>query len=113
MGSQAVSGECRSAGFGARLGSGRTHARAVLEAEVRLLSDVLAPFGVLTREELARRADANLWHEGSFEAALRAGVERGVLNLLPFGFVELRDRRIAARARAGRSPDRSRGGDRR
>jgi hypothetical protein len=97
MGSQAVS----------------SHAGAVLDAEVRLLADVLAPFGVLSREELARGADASLWHEGSFEAALRAGVERGVLNLLPFDFVELRDRRVAVRPRPGRSPDRSRGGDRR
>jgi hypothetical protein len=88
-----------------------SHAGAVLDAEVRLLADVLAPFGVLRREELARRADANLWHEGSFEAALRAGVERGVLNLLPFDFVELRHRRVAVQPRPGRSPDRSRGGD--
>lgn len=63
------------------------HRAAVLDAEVRLLVHVLAPFGVLSRDELARRADCRLWHEGTFEAALQVGVERGVIELLPDGFV--------------------------
>ena len=39
------------------LASRARHRAAVLDAEVRLLVDVLAPFGVLSREELARQAD--------------------------------------------------------
>jgi hypothetical protein len=62
---------------------------AVLDAEVASLASALAPYGVLGREALAERCDAGLWHEGTFDAALKAGVERRVLRLLPDGFVEL------------------------
>ena len=65
-------------------------------AEVRLLVDLLGPFGVLSRQELARRADCALWHEGTFGAALRAGIERGVIAVLPRGFVALRRRRLGS-----------------
>jgi hypothetical protein len=75
------------------------HHVAVLDAEVRLLVDVLAPFGVLGREELARRADCRLWHEGTLEAALRAGAKRGVIKLLPEGSVALRRRPLSLRRR--------------
>jgi hypothetical protein len=71
------------------------HDAAVLGAEVRLLVDVLSPFGVLSRDELARRAEASLWHEGSFESALCAAARQGVIELLPEGFVAVRERRFA------------------
>jgi hypothetical protein len=70
--------------------AGRARRRAsVLGAEVRLLVDVPAPFGVLSREELARRADCRFWHEGTFEAAVRAGVQRGVIALVPDRFISV------------------------
>jgi hypothetical protein len=62
---------------------------AVLDAEVRLVANALAPYGVLSHAALAEHCDAGLWHEGTFDAALQAGVERGVLKLLPGGSVEL------------------------
>jgi DNA-binding MarR family transcriptional regulator len=89
------SDESQRSGVVAGGGAHRGHEAAVLDAEVSLLEDVLGPFGVLGREALARRADARLWHEGTFEAALRAGVQRGVLKLLPDGSVALRGRRSA------------------
>jgi hypothetical protein len=73
------------------------HRAAVMDAEVRLLVDLLSPFGVLSRAELGRRADCRLWHEGAFDAALRSGVERGVIELLPHGFVAVRRRRLLRR----------------
>jgi hypothetical protein len=82
----------------------RDHHRAVLDAEVRLLVDVLAPFGVLSREELARRADCRFWREGTFEAALQAGVQRGVIALLPDGFVAGRHPRLSLRRRPANIP---------
>lgn len=77
------------------------HEQAVLDAEVRLLADMLSPFGVLTRHELARRADAWHWHSGTFETALRAGARRGVIELLPDGFVALRHHPSAPRLGGG------------
>ena len=82
----------------------------MLDAEVRLLVDVLAPFGVLGREELARRADCRLWHEGTLEAALAAGVERGLIELLPDGFVAIRRRRLGRRRRSTGKAASERGG---
>ena len=66
-----------------RSNPGQTHSAAVLEAELRLLIDQQDRYGVLTRSELARPADARLWHEGSSESALRLGVHRGEIVVLP------------------------------
>jgi hypothetical protein len=76
----------------------RSHEDAVLDAEVRLLAHKLAPFGVLSEAELARRAEAHLWSSGRFREALRAGTRAGMLELLPGGFVAL------ARVRTTRAP---------
>jgi hypothetical protein len=70
-----------------RSNPGQGHSAAVLEAELRLLIDQLDRYGVMTRSELARRADASLWHEGSSESALRLGVHRGEIVVLPEDFV--------------------------
>ena len=77
-----------------RSNPGQSHSAAVLEAELRLLIDQLDRYGVLTRSELVRRADASVWHEGGFESALRLGVQRGEIVVLPEDFV--------ARARTAR-----------
>ncbi len=63
-----------------------------MEVEVRLLVDQLTQYGVLTKEDLARQAKANLWDEGTFEAALRAGAARGAFRLLADDLVALPDR---------------------
>ena len=88
--------ESKRRGNGGPVAVRRSHHAAVLDSEVRLLVDRLGPFGVLSRQELARRADCALWHEGTFEAALRTGVERGVIAVLPRGFVALRRRRLGS-----------------
>ena len=68
----------------------QTHAEAVLDAEVGLLVDQLRRFGgTLERRQLARCVDARLWREGTFDRALRAGVERGVLLVMPGDLVRL------------------------
>jgi hypothetical protein len=79
--------------LGRSLGRHEGHSEAVLSAEVRLLADQLARFRVLTTEELAREAKADLWHEGTFEAALKLGAKQGAIVLLPEGFVALPERR--------------------
>jgi hypothetical protein len=66
---------------------------AVLDAGVRRLVDELAKFGMLRRDDLAYRVHADQWSEGTFEAAIRAGVERGVLARLPDDFIALPHRR--------------------
>ena len=65
------------------------HNASLLDAEVRLLVRELTPFRVLIRQQLARRVNADIWHAGTFDAALRAGAQRGAIQLLPFGFVAL------------------------
>ena len=67
----------------------RDHYAILLDAEVGRLVHELRPFGVLSEHELERRADAALWHSGTFQAALRAGERRGRLERLPCGFVSL------------------------
>ena len=67
----------------------RDHYAILLDAEVRRLVHELRPFGVLSERELEHRANAALWHSGTFEAALRAGERRGQLKRLPGGFVSL------------------------
>lgn len=64
----------------------RRHEQAVTEAEIRHLQLALAPFGVLSRAALRERSGSALWHEGTFERALRAAVDRGILDELPGGF---------------------------
>lgn len=71
----------------------RGHGAAVMDAEVRALEHALMPWGVLTVVELERRVHGAHWHSGSFRAALRAAEKRGVVKLLPGGFVSLQRRR--------------------
>lgn len=66
-----------------------SHGEAALEAEVRLLTDELAKFGMLRTDDLAHRVHADEWSQGTFEAAVRAGVQRGVLVRLPDDFIAL------------------------
>jgi len=82
--------------------SRRDHGAAVMDAEVRLLADELAKFGTLTRDDLARRVDAHLWREGTFDGALRQGVKTGRLVLLPGDLVELARTTSGSRGRDGR-----------
>jgi len=81
--------------------SGRDHGAAVMDAEVRLLADELAKFGTLPRDDLARRVDAHLWREGTFESALRQGLEEDRFVLLPGNLVELHRTTTGGRARHG------------
>jgi hypothetical protein len=62
------------------------HERVVTEAEIRHLQLALAPFRVLSRTALKKCSGSALWHEGTFERALRAAVDRGVLEELPGDF---------------------------
>jgi hypothetical protein len=74
---------------------GRSHSGAVLEAKLRLLIDQLDRYGVLTRSELARLPDASPWREGGFESALRLGIQRGEIVVLPEDCVRAGTRRAA------------------
>jgi hypothetical protein len=56
--------------------------QAVLQAEVRLLSRALAPYGVLSRRSLSRAAHAERWRAGGFDQALHAAIEAGVIEQL-------------------------------
>jgi hypothetical protein len=81
----------------------RSHQDAVVAAEVRLLVERLMPFGVLHRDELARRVGADLWRSGTFEEALAAGVRGGALRVLGRGsFVAIaRPRALEQQVAAG------------
>jgi hypothetical protein len=52
----------------------RRHVALVMDAEVKLLEHALEPFGLLSREELIRRTNAELWSEGWFNEAPRVAV---------------------------------------
>lgn len=62
------------------------HDVAVVQAEARRLAHALRPFGVLRKDQLKVVARAASWHEGSFDRALRAAVEAGEIERLPFDF---------------------------
>ncbi len=70
-----------------------SHGEAMLEAEVRLLADELATFGMLRTDDLAHRVHAEQWSQGTFDAAVRAGVQRGVLVRLSDDLIALPHRR--------------------
>ncbi len=79
---------------------GREHRKAVVEAEVRMLASELEPFGMLSREELASRTHAALWHEGTFDTALHLAIKCGAVELSPTGLVVLRRRPTKREIRA-------------
>jgi hypothetical protein len=83
-------GKSRTASLLERVWPSRRHDDVVMDAEVRLLAQTLEPFGMLSREELARRTDAHAWGAGTFEEALRQAVARGVVRIAPDGSVVLR-----------------------
>ena len=68
----------------------REHDEAVLRAEVKRLVHALAPYGVLQRDVLRRKAGAGNWREPGFDRALDAAVRQGQIETLPFGFYGLR-----------------------
>ncbi|HEY3728518.1 MAG TPA: hypothetical protein VGL51_15170 [Solirubrobacteraceae bacterium] len=55
----------------------------MIQAEVRRLALALAPFGVLKREALKRKAGATEWNEATFDSAIAAAVDAGVIESLP------------------------------
>jgi len=63
---------------------------AVLDAEVRRIFRELRYLGPMRRDVLARRCNAAEWKRGSFEDAVRQGVRRGHLRVLPLGFLAAR-----------------------
>jgi hypothetical protein len=65
------------------------HYRIVLCAEVRRLVRELEVMGPLPREMLARQCHASHWRQGSFEAAVRAGIRHGTLRRMPFDFIDV------------------------
>jgi hypothetical protein len=56
--------------------------RGAPDAEVHNLVAALRDYGVLTRDALRERSGASHWAAGSFEDALRRGVERGSIKRL-------------------------------
>jgi hypothetical protein len=98
-------GPARDAPFAARDEPGGRpadrHYEAVLGAEIRRLVRELRVTGPLTRKILAERCRTANWHDGSFQAAVQAGIRRGVLRQLPFDYVALN--REPARARGDRA----------
>jgi len=59
------------------------------DAEVDNLVATLRDYGVLTRDALRERSGASHWAAGSFEDALRRGVERGGIKSLGDGLFEV------------------------
>jgi hypothetical protein len=92
----ATAGKSRTAALLDRVRPRRRHDDVVMNAEVRLLAQTLEPFGMLSREELARRTDAYAWGAGTFEEALRQAVARRVVRIAPDGSVVLRRSQPAA-----------------
>ena len=67
---------------------GSPREQAITEAEVRHLCRALAPFGTLSRKQLAAVAGADRWRAGSFEAALDTAVASGAIRALPLDFYQ-------------------------
>lgn len=64
----------------------RRHQQAILQAEVRRLLHAIGPYRVLSRDRLSQIAHAERWPERGIDGALRAAVDEGVLEPLPFGY---------------------------
>ena len=64
------------------------HDEAIIQAEVRRLCRTLAPYGTLTRNQLAAISQADQWHQGSFDSALQIAVRTGAIRALPFNFYQ-------------------------
>lgn len=64
------------------------HDEAIIQAEVRRLCRALAPYGTLTRKQLGAIAQADQWHQGSFDSALEIAVRTGAIRALPFNFYQ-------------------------
>lgn len=62
--------------------------QARVAAEARRLERQLRTIGPMPREMLARRVGAERWREGSFEEAVRAGIQAGRLRKLPLHWLE-------------------------
>ena len=73
-----------------RAGGRTRHEDALLETKVRRVMRVLAPYGVLRQDTLARACGARRWDSGAFRSALDAGVRDGRLRRLPLGFYSCR-----------------------
>lgn len=59
-----------------------------MTAEVRKLRNTLLAFGPMSPDTLGRVVGAKRWHEGSFEEAVREGLDHGQLVELPFGWLK-------------------------
>lgn len=79
------------------------HRAAIADVELKRLLRELAPFGALSKKELATRVGADRWHDGTFEAAVRVGVESGVLKQLGGDFIASRERPLVGRGDPGES----------
>jgi hypothetical protein len=53
---------------------------------VRLVVNALRRFGVLHKDKLRDAACAENWHQGGFDAAVRAAVRARQIDALPCGF---------------------------
>lgn len=62
------------------------HDEAIIQAEVNRLARAIQPFGIMRRAALQKAAGAEHWHQGTFDTALAAATNAGVLTALPLGF---------------------------
>jgi hypothetical protein len=65
------------------------HEQALVHAGAVRLAHAIRPFGVLHKDVLERVARAERWPAGSFQHALDAAVEQGLLERLAFGFYQV------------------------
>ena len=61
----------------------------LLRAAAQRLADTLAPYRVLTRDELARLSGVADWRDVSFEEALQWAVDHGVVRRLDADLYEI------------------------
>lgn len=66
--------------------SGNQHQRVLMDAEVHHLAGILATHRVLHHDAFKEIAGASAWRESSFDCALAAAVEAGVIERLPGDF---------------------------